>query len=1101
MPSSARFPSTLLALILVILTGSGCTKELRKNQHLARGNSEFRALHYDLAEIEYLKVLQVSSLDPVAIRQLGLIYQDEGRLPRAHPFLLKASQLESGNIEVLSKLSLNCLALGDFKKASEVAASLLAIQPGHLEALEVLASSARSSNSVEEVRRQIEKLRQADQDKAGYHVAFGTLDIRRQDVTNAEIQFKKALALDPKCVSALGAMGSLYWARKDLTNADIMLKSASELCPARSVRRLLYAQFQLMTGNAPDAKLRLEKITTLAPDYLPAWNMLAQIAFGERKYDSCSSLLQRVLARDPSNYDALLLDANLKLSKGETTKALAEFSQIMNLYGPTLQVQLDLARAYLFNNDTGKAIASLNQAVAADPNFSEAVLLLANLNIRKGNISQAVFSLTDLIKRQPQIPQAYLLLANAYLAKKEPDLALDACGQMEERFPKSPEVPLILGLVLVQQHRPTEARRAFEKSIQLSPDFLPALEQIVDLDLADQKYGAALDQAKNQIDRNSHAGEPWLLLAKVYIARAESHIEPGNRQDRSKPKPRLDDVPAAEEDVTQAETALLKSIQLNPGLRNSYLMLAQLYVSCNKQEQALDRLNAFLVKTNDLAAWMQVGMIQDGLKNYSAARQAYDKAIAINPNFSLALNNLAYLYSEHFGNLDKAYQLAEKARQLLPDDPSTADTLGWILYKRGEFGRALGIIQESAAKLPTEPEIQFHLGMTHYMLGEEDAARVALEQASNASRDFPGKDEARHRLRVLAIDVGVADAGTLSYLERYLHETPGDPVALCRLGGIQQRGGAFERAAENYQTALKYSPKNPRILLNLAQLYSSAALHDTQKALEMAKEAHSLAPDDPQISYVLGRLVYDGGDFQWSVSLLEDSARKLPQDPQIVYDLGRAYYSVGRVSEAETVMQKVLRANSAALNQQANCFLTLVAAARDGAKAEQNSTRAQKSLREDPSYLPALMITALARERQSDFKQAAQIYDQILAHYPAFSPAMRNLAILYSEQLGDQKKAYTLANKAREAFPQEPELAKILGILEYQRGNYARAARLLKESAQFRSMDAEVFYYLGMAQYQLKARAESKAALEQALALDVQQRLADDAKRVLAELR
>src|SRR5579864_692816 len=109
MPSSDRFPSTLLALILVILAGSGCTKELRKNQHLARGNSEFRALHYDLAEIEYLKVLQVSSLDPVAIRQLGLIYQDEGRLPRARPFLLKASQLESGNIEVLSKLCLNCL--------------------------------------------------------------------------------------------------------------------------------------------------------------------------------------------------------------------------------------------------------------------------------------------------------------------------------------------------------------------------------------------------------------------------------------------------------------------------------------------------------------------------------------------------------------------------------------------------------------------------------------------------------------------------------------------------------------------------------------------------------------------------------------------------------------------------------------------------------------------------------------------------------------------------------------------------------------------------------------------------------------------------------
>ena len=51
----------------------------------------------------------------------------------------------------------------------------------------------------------------------------------------------------------------------------------------------------------------------------------------------------------------------------------------------------------------------------------------------------------------------------------------------------------------------------------------------------------------------------------------------------------------------------------------------------------------------------------------------------------LALNNLAVLYSDDLGQLDKAYDLAKKAREVAPNDPHIADTLGWILYKEGRL--------------------------------------------------------------------------------------------------------------------------------------------------------------------------------------------------------------------------------------------------------------------------------------------------------------------------------------------------------------------------------------------------------------------------------
>ena len=72
------------------------------------------------------------------------------------------------------------------------------------------------------------------------------------------------------------------------------------------------------------------------------------------------------------------------------------------------------------------------------------------------------------------------------------------------------------------------------------------------------------------------------------------------------------------------------------------------------------------------------------------------------------------------------------------------------------------------------------------MVGAEEPARLALQQAGGVTTDFPGKDEARRRLAVLAINAQTANiADAHSALESYLREQPNDPEALLRLGELQ----------------------------------------------------------------------------------------------------------------------------------------------------------------------------------------------------------------------------------------------------------------------------------------------------------------------------
>ena len=86
-------------------------------------------------------------------------------------------------------------------------------------------------------------------------------------------------------------------------------------------------------------------------------------------------------------------------------------------------------------------------------------------------------------------------------------------------------------------------------------------------------------------------------------------------------------------------------------------------------------------------------------------------------------------------------------------------------------------------------------------------------------------------------------------------------------------------------------------------------------------------------------------------------------------------------------------------------------------------------------------------------------------------------------------------------FPTILRLAKIMGVILVQRGDYSRAVNLLKQSAATINTDAELYYYLGTAQFHLKNRTESKASLQQALALKLSGQPAEAAKQMLSELK
>jgi tetratricopeptide (TPR) repeat protein len=626
-------------------------------------------------------------------------------------------------------------------------------------------------------------------------------------------------------------------------------------------------------------------------------------------------------------------------------------------------------------------------------------------------------------------------------------------------------------MILRQQNKKAEARQAFDQALEITPDYLPALEQLVYLDIADQQFPAARKRVQAQIEKYPKQAGLYLLLARIYTT---------------------------EKDNTQAEIALKKAIELQPDSPTSYYMLANIYFTSGEYPKALANLSDLLAKNpKDVQALMLSGVLHDLQKQYTPARESYEKVLAVNPNFSPALNNLAYLYSERFNLLDKAYETAQHARELLPQEPHTADTLGWILYKRRDYSRALSFLLDSADKLPEEAEVQFHVGMTHYMMGEEEAARAAFQRAFKIRKDFTGAEEATQRLAVLTIDTNGSEARAA--LEKIAAAQPSDPVALARLASVYEREGADDKAIVTYQKALDINPANVEVMLGLIRV--NAGRKDTAKAFELAKAARKLAPEDAEVARMLGQLAFQTGDYQWASNLLQQAAVKQPDDPGLLYNLALSSYSVGRVDDALGAIRHALEVNPTFPDAtKARRFMDLVALSADPAQAVNAAAKIEQAVKSDPNDVPALMALGAINEQKQD-SAARQTYEKVLTLYPDFSPAKKRLAIIYAATPGDNAKAYEMASKARTVYPNDADVAKALGVIMYRQNDFDRAATLLKESASKRPTDAELHYYLGMAQYRLKRTTDSRASLRRSLELNLKPDLTAEANKVLAELK
>jgi len=114
-------------------------------------------------------------------------------------------------------------------------------------------------------------------------------------------------------------------------------------------------------------------------------------------------------------------------------------------------------------------------------------------------------------------------------------------------------------------------------------------------------------------------------------------------------------------------------------------------------------------------------------KEFSAAIDAYRKALALNPNYGSALNGLGYVYAD-MGDYEKAIESFEKYASVSPGDANPLDSLAEIYFQIGQLDNSIEKYQEAVEAQSDYFEAYWRVAYVYALKEEYQKALDWIEQ-------------------------------------------------------------------------------------------------------------------------------------------------------------------------------------------------------------------------------------------------------------------------------------------------------------------------------------------------------------------------------------
>jgi len=226
------------------------------------------------------------------------------------------------------------------------------------------------------------------------------------------------------------------------------------------------------------------------------------------------------------------------------------------------------------------------------------------------------------------------------------------------------------------------------------------------------------------------------------------------------------------------------------------------------------------------------------------ARQMFERAVKIDPDFAAAWAGLANTYVDLFRwgrnpqDLEAAQRASEHALKLKPKSAEAHTSAGQALAIQRRFAEAATAFERALEEDPTLFEAYYLYGRAMFESGEIEKAVQLFEKAEGARPD----DYESPPLRAQALlelgrhdEARRAEQVALERIEKHLELNPDEARAYSLGASLLVRLGETERSKQWTHQAMTLAPNDPLILYNAACNW--ALLGESDRALDGLERA------------------------------------------------------------------------------------------------------------------------------------------------------------------------------------------------------------------------------------------------------------------------
>jgi len=535
-------------------------------------------------------------------------------------------------------------------------------------------------------------------------------------------EFEKIVSLSPRSVEDHMILGQLYTVKHQGAKAEEQFKTAREIEP-----------------ESEDVILNLSRV------YTENGNL-----------DQAAKVIESVPENDRSARMEFTLGATYDQLK-RLKDAIAAYQRAASLQPDDVPTLTALGQAQMNDSQFDAALKTFRALADADKEDASPLVKIAEIERRQGKYEEAVATIRQARKKEPENLEA------GY----QEGMLLDILGRFDE-------ATACYQAMVDQTSHANGAYTGEEKNNR--GIFLERLGSLYhEQNKTEQAIGAyqkMVDMGGEQATRGYQLEVDAYNDAKMF----DQAVEISKQAVATNPKDRDLKLMLAGELVDQGKTD--EGLAMARGLLNNsnedravYFALGNINTRLRRwkdADEALTKATPLCTKNEDrLYLLFLKGALADRQKHMDQAEGYFRQALDLDPNNSMTLNYLGYMFADKGVRLPEALKLIRKAVDQEPMNGAYLDSLGWAYFKMGEYEMAEDNLRQAVERDRTDPTVHDHLGDLYEKTGRirQAAAQwelsVAEYQKTPALDQEPGDmSKVEHKLESAHVRLAKQDSAT-----------------------------------------------------------------------------------------------------------------------------------------------------------------------------------------------------------------------------------------------------------------------------------------------------------------------------------------------------